>query len=103
MVITCGFHNDTGLTRQASKQLCQFAQFAVRLMDFKGGTTGFSKGMHDGNHALAFGNINANWLDDIVQLPNGSYNTGIATYIWIITKGKPEEHTGKVQFIDVSR
>ena len=36
MVITRGFHNDTGLTGQASKQLRQLAQFTVRVMDFKG-------------------------------------------------------------------
>jgi type I restriction enzyme M protein len=38
-----------------------------------------------------------------VQLPNDTfYNTGIATYVWIITKDKPEERTGKVQLIDAS-
>lgn len=43
------------------------------------------------------------WLDAIVQLPNDSfYNTGIATYIWIVTKSKPEEHSGKVLLIDAS-
>ena len=48
--------------------------------------------------------IENDWLDDIVQLPNDSfYNTGIATYIWIITKDKPEEHIGKVQLIDASK
>ena len=48
--------------------------------------------------------IENDWLDAIVQLPNDSfYNTGIATYIWIITKDKPEEHIGKVQLIDASK
>ena len=41
--------------------------------------------------------IENDWLDAIVQLPNDSfYNTGIATYVWIITKDKPSEHIGKV-------
>lgn len=32
------------------------------------------------------------WLEAIIQLPNDSfYNTGITTYIWIISKNKPEE------------
>ena len=32
------------------------------------------------------------WLDAIVQLPTDSfYNTGIATYIWLLSKGKPDE------------
>lgn len=48
--------------------------------------------------------IENDWLDAIVQLPNDSfYNTGIATYIWIITKDKPEEHIGKVQLIDANK
>lgn len=48
--------------------------------------------------------IENDWLDAIVQLPNDSfYNTGIATYVWIITKNKPEEHKGYVQLIDASQ
>lgn len=44
------------------------------------------------------------WLDAIVQLPNDSfYNTGIATYVWIINKDKPESRKGKVQLIDASK
>ncbi|RIE17395.1 type I restriction-modification system subunit M [Candidatus Cryosericum septentrionale] len=47
--------------------------------------------------------IENDWLDAIVQLPNDSfYNTGIATYVWIITKGKPNDRVGKVQLIDAS-
>ena len=48
--------------------------------------------------------IESDWLDAIVQLPNDSfYNTGIATYIWLITKDKPERHVGQVQLIDASK
>lgn len=48
--------------------------------------------------------IENDWLDAIVQLPNDSfYNTGIATYIWIINKDKPANRKGKVQMIDASR
>ena len=44
------------------------------------------------------------WLEAIVQLPNDLfYNTGIATYIWIVTKNKSEERQGKVQLIDASQ
>lgn len=43
------------------------------------------------------------WLEAIIQLPNDSfYNTGITTYIWIISKNKPEERQGKVQLINAS-
>ena len=38
------------------------------------------------------------WLEAIVQLPNDLfYNTGIATYIWVITRNKSAERQGKVQ------
>ena len=48
--------------------------------------------------------IENDWLDAIVQLPNDSfYNTGIATYVWIITKDKPVSHLGTVQLIDASK
>ena len=43
-------------------------------------------------------------LECIVQLPNDLfYNTGIATYIWLITKTKPAHRVGKVQLIDASK
>lgn len=43
------------------------------------------------------------WLEAIVQLPTEMfYNTGIATYIWVITKNKAENRAGKVQLIDAS-
>ena len=45
--------------------------------------------------------IENDWLDAIVQLPNDSfYNTGIATYIWLITKDKPESHKEHILLID---
>ena len=48
--------------------------------------------------------IENDWLDAIIQLPQNSfYNTGIATYIWLVTKNKPQERIGKVQLIDASQ
>lgn len=49
--------------------------------------------------------IENDWLEAIVQLPTDLfYNTGISTYIWIISKGKKENpiRAGKVQLIDAS-
>ena len=44
------------------------------------------------------------WLEAIVQLPNDLfYNTGITTYIWVITRNKSAERQGKVQLIDASQ
>ena len=42
-------------------------------------------------------------LEAIVQLPNNLfYNTGITTYIWLLSNNKPEVRKGKVQLIDAS-
>ena len=43
-------------------------------------------------------------LEAILALPlNLFYNTGIATYIWVLTNRKPEHRKGKVQLIDATR
>ena len=48
--------------------------------------------------------LDNDWLEAIIQIPNDMfYNTGIATYIWIVTKDKQPERTGKVQLIDASK
>jgi type I restriction enzyme M protein len=45
--------------------------------------------------------IENDWLEAIVALPEQLfYNTGIATYIWIITNRKAADHKGKIQLID---
>ncbi len=42
-------------------------------------------------------------MDSIVGLPTDLfYNTGIATYIWVLDNNKPEERQGKVQLIDAT-
>lgn len=44
------------------------------------------------------------WLEAIVQLPNDLfYNTGIPTYIWIITRNKSSQRQGRIQLIDASQ
>ncbi len=41
------------------------------------------------------------WLDAVVALPDQLfYNTGIFTYVWLVTNRKPQERRGKVQLID---
>ena len=47
--------------------------------------------------------IENDWLEAIVALPlNLFYNTGIATYIWIVSNRKPAYRKGKVQLIDAT-
>jgi type I restriction enzyme M protein len=48
--------------------------------------------------------IENDWLDAIVALPDQLYyNTGIFTYVWLVTNRKPPERRGKVQLIDGTR
>jgi type I restriction enzyme M protein len=43
------------------------------------------------------------WLEAVIALPlNMFYNTGIATYIWLLTNRKPDSRKGKVQLIDAT-
>src|SRR6218665_654119 len=45
--------------------------------------------------------IENDWLEAIVQMPNNLfYNTGITTYIWILSNNKEKKRKGKVQLID---
>jgi type I restriction enzyme M protein len=47
--------------------------------------------------------IENDWLEAIVALPlNMFYNTGIATYIWVLTNRKPGHRKGRVQLIDAT-
>jgi type I restriction enzyme M protein len=48
--------------------------------------------------------IENDWLEAIVQLPNNLfYNTGITTYIWILSNNKTANRKGKVQLIDAGQ
>jgi type I restriction enzyme M protein len=48
--------------------------------------------------------IESDWLDAIVALPDQLfYNTGIFTYVWLVTNRKQPERRGKVQLIDGTR
>ncbi|MGK7885807.1 MAG: N-6 DNA methylase [Crocosphaera sp.] len=47
--------------------------------------------------------IENDWLEAIIQLPNNIfYNTGITTYIWVLSNKKQSQRKGKVQLIDGS-
>lgn len=48
--------------------------------------------------------IENDWLEAIVQLPNNLfYNTGITTYIWLLSNNKAKNRKGKVQLIDAGQ
>lgn len=75
-----------------------------RMAIIQNGSSLFTGDAESGQSNIRRYLIENDWLDAIVQLPNDSfYNTGIATYIWIINKDKPQEHKQKVQLIDASK
>ena len=48
--------------------------------------------------------IESDYLEAIIQMPNNLfYNTGITTYIWLLSNNKPTHRQGKVQLIDASQ
>lgn len=48
--------------------------------------------------------IENDWLDAIIALPlNMFYNTGIATYVWVLSNRKAERRRGQVQLIDATQ
>lgn len=75
-----------------------------RMAIIQNGSSLFSGDAGSGQSEIRRYLIENDWLETIVQLPNDSfYNTGIATYIWVITKDKPAGHAGQIQLIDASR
>lgn len=61
----------------------------------------FTGGPNSGESAIRRWIIENDWLEAIVGLPeNLFYNTGIHTYIWIISNNKPDDRQGKIQLID---
>jgi len=61
----------------------------------------FNGGPNSGESAIRRWILENDWLEGIVGLPeNLFYNTGIRTYIWILSSDKPEKREDKVQLID---
>lgn len=61
----------------------------------------FTGGPNSGESAIRRWILENDWLEAIVGLPeNLFYNTGIHTYIWVLSNDKPEERANKVQLID---
>lgn len=75
-----------------------------RMAIVHNGSALFSGNAGGGESAIRQHVIENDWLEAIVQLPTDLfYNTGISTYIWLITKNKSAERRGKVQLIDASK
>jgi type I restriction enzyme M protein len=75
-----------------------------RIAEVHNGSSLFTGDAGQGESNIRRWIIENDWLDAIVALPlNIFYNTGIATYIWVLSNRKPEHRKGKVQLIDATQ
>lgn len=88
-----------------------FMQSAIAKMDDKygrgavisNGSPLFTGGTASGESQIRRWLLESDLIEAIIQLPIDSfYNTGIATYIWLLSKNKRPERKGKIQLIDAS-
>jgi len=74
-----------------------------RIAEVHNGSSLFTGDAGQGESNIRRWIIENDWLEAIIALPeNMFYNTGIATYIWLLTNRKSEERRGKVQLIDAT-
>lgn len=75
-----------------------------RMAIIQNGSSLFTGDAGSGSSEIRRYIIENDYLEAIVQLPTDLfYNTGITTYIWVISKGKELSRAGKVQLIDASK
>lgn len=89
-----------------------FIQSALDKMDNKNGRAAiiengsplFSGGTSSGESQIRRWLLENDYIEAIIQLSTDMfYNTGISTYIWVLSKNKRKERKGKIQLIDASR
>jgi type I restriction enzyme M protein len=74
-----------------------------RIVEVHNGSSLFTGSAGQGESNLRRYIIENDWLEAIVALPeNMFYNTGIGTYLWIVTNKKSKERKGKIQLIDAT-
>ncbi|WKZ78771.1 MAG: class I SAM-dependent DNA methyltransferase [Candidatus Kapaibacterium sp.] len=101
------------VTRSSDGQMLFLANMAAkmneksalgsRIAEVHNGSSLFTGDAGQGESNIRRWIIENDWLEAIVALPlNMFYNTGIATYVWVLTNRKPKHRKGKVQLIDAS-
>ena len=82
----------------------QPVELGSRIAEVHNGSSLFTGDAGQGESNIRRWIIENDWLEAIVALPlNLFYNTGIATYIWVLSNRKPTHRKGKVQLIDASQ
>ena len=81
----------------------QHTPLGSRIAEVHNGSSLFTGDAGQGESNIRRWIIENDWLEAIVALPlNMFYNTGIATYVWVLTNRKPAQRRGKVQLIDAT-
>ncbi|WP_243302208.1 type I restriction-modification system subunit M [Geothrix oryzisoli] len=79
------------------------SKLGSRIAQVHNGSSLFTGDAGQGESNIRRWILENDWLEAIVALPlNMFYNTGIATYIWVLTNRKPVHRKGKVQLIDAT-
>jgi type I restriction enzyme M protein len=74
-----------------------------RIAEVHNGSSLFTGDAGQGESNIRRWIIENDWLEAIIALPlNMFYNTGIATYVWVLSNRKPEHRRGRVQLIDAT-
>jgi type I restriction enzyme M protein len=91
------------LANMASKMNHKSA-LGSRIAEVHNGSSLFTGDAGQGESNIRRWIIENDWLEAIVALPlNLFYNTGIATYIWVLSNRKAAHRKGKVQLIDATQ
>ncbi len=80
------------------------SQLGSRIASVHNGSSLFTGDAGGGESNIRRYIIENDWLEAIVQMPNNLfYNTGITTYVWILSNNKAAHRKGKVQLIDAGQ
>jgi len=91
------------LANMASKMNPKSA-LGSRIAEVHNGSSLFTGDAGQGESNIRLWLIENDWLEAIIALPlNLFYNTGIATYVWVLSNKKPAHREGQVQLIDASQ
>ena len=102
-----------GLPRKSDGQMLFLQHFIARMNDpeesqsyigiIMNGSPLFTGGAGSGESEIRRWIFENDWLEAIIALPQQIfYNTGIGTYIWLLSNRKPAAHKGKVMLVDAS-
>ena len=82
----------------------QRTKLGSRIAEVHNGSSLFTGDAGQGESNIRRWIIENDWLEAIIALPlNMFYNTGIATYIWVLSNRKPTHRRGNVQLIDATQ